>query len=112
MATAKSTVPRPEPPAVALTGVDSNGSRIFLVPSASGSAAARSPVFHVVTLEASRTRCTCPAATFGRVCRHQRAVTDHLLREIQARLECASRSPHPGDTAAPHRDSRPFSLFK
>jgi hypothetical protein len=113
--TAAKTQLQPEMPAVVhVSGTDSNGCRVFLVPSVSGSMAAKCTVYHAVTLEETRMRCNCAAATFGRICSHQHAVTDHLLREVNARLERADAcyAPAPGAHAAPHRDNRPFSMWK
>jgi hypothetical protein len=105
--------PGPESPAVAI-GFDSNGTRTFAVPSRSGSAAAGSTVYHLVRQEECRLRCNCLAGAYGRSCRHTAAVTAHILRETQARLDRAdaARTPPPGEHAAPHRDSRAFSMWK
>jgi hypothetical protein len=111
------TKPLPDPDApsiVSLRAYDSNGSRVYLVESRSGSLAARSIVYHLVTAHESRLRCGCPAATYGRECRHTRAVRDLLCREAEAsraRAE-ALRQRQPHEFAPPARNTAGFSMWK
>jgi hypothetical protein len=115
MSAAKTQPREPETPAVVtMRGTDSTGARIFLVPSASGSLAAHATVYHAVVLEEVRLRCNCPAATFGRVCAHQRAVTAHLLEQTRLAAEraLAAQRCQPHESAPPARSNAPFSIWK
>jgi hypothetical protein len=102
----------PTSPPVVRIGANAVGDRQWLVPSDSGSAAAKSVVYHVVVEECGRLTCACPAATFVRVCRHQRAVADLLLADTRAAIERLSAAPPAHESAAPHRDNRAFSIWK
>jgi hypothetical protein len=102
------------PPTVVRAGADSNGCRMFLVPSASGTKAAGGLVYHVVREEGGKLCCSCPAARYGKPCRHTQAVADFLLEQVKASLDRAeaARRPARHESAPPARSNAPFSIWR
>lgn len=65
----------------AMRGTSRDGEPVYAVLNRTATRAAGYPVYHLLTIEAGRIRCDCPAHLNGRVCAHAAAVRATLQAE-------------------------------